>query len=157
MGREGELVRPRFARGCRCFAVILDRSIAGYGWLSTEAEWISELQVEITPRKGEAYIWNCVTLPEHRRKGIFKSLVTAMSMTARRYGATRIWIGSVAIPAENALPPMGFQPAARFRAIRFAGLYAISVRFEAGQLGRDARSVLRPNHGHAGTITRRKH
>lgn len=157
MGQEAELVEPRFARGCRCFAVMLDGAIAGYGWLSTGPEWIGELQLEIKPRKAEAYIWNCVTTPKHRRKGVFKSLVAGISAAARATGVKRVWIGSVAIPAEKAIEPLGFEPSARFRVVRFAGLFALSVRYPKSELGRDARSVLRPSHGHAGTITRRAH
>ena len=157
MGEEGELVRSRFARGCRCFAVILDGAIAGYGWLSTGPEWIGELQREIRPGKSEAYIWNCVTHPEHRRKGVFKSIVGGISEAARQRGVRRVWIGSVDIPAEKALGPMGFAPAARFRVVRLAGLFASTVRFVDTGLGRDARKILRPNHGSAGTIATRKH
>jgi hypothetical protein len=157
MGREGKLVQERFARGCRCFAVVLDGAIAGYGWLSTGPEWIGEVQSEIRPRKAESYIWNCVTLAGHRRKGIFKSLVAGISEATRQTGVGRVWIGSVAIPAEKALRPLGFQPAAHFRTIRFAGLFASSVRFVDGELGRDARSVLQPNYGFFGAVTRRKH
>src|SRR5207253_2901168 len=53
MGHEADLVAARFARGCRCFAVISDGAIAGYGWLSTGPEWVGELQLEIRPGAGE--------------------------------------------------------------------------------------------------------
>ena len=69
MGPEGDLVAARLARGCRCFAVWMDGQVAGYGWLSTGPEWIGELGLEIRPPVGEAYIWNCVTLPAHRLRG----------------------------------------------------------------------------------------
>lgn len=123
MGAEADLVKPRFARGCRCFAVVLDGAVAGYGWLSTGPEWIGELQMEIRPRRAEAYIWNCVTLAEHRRKGIFRSLVAGIAGAARETGVTRVWIGSVDIPAEKALAPLGFRPAAHFQTFRFLGVF----------------------------------
>jgi GNAT superfamily N-acetyltransferase len=114
MGAEAELVKPRFARGCRCFAAIVDGSIAGYGWLTAGPEWIGELQLEIRPRRGEGYIWNCFTLEKHRRKGIFSSLVVGICEAARQTGMRRVWIGSMAIPAEKVLAPSGFRPALLF-------------------------------------------
>jgi GNAT superfamily N-acetyltransferase len=114
MGGEASLVRPRFARGVRCFAAVVDGAIAGYGWLSTQPEWIGELQLEIRPGPGEAYLWNCTTMPEQRRRGIFKALLTGISNHAQAAGLRRLWIGSVAIPAEKAVGPSGFRRALRF-------------------------------------------
>jgi GNAT superfamily N-acetyltransferase len=121
MGPDGDLVEKRLARGCRCFAVEIDGSFAGYGWLSTGPEWIGELQLEIKPKPREGYIWNCVTLPEHRRKGVFRSLITGISAACARDGLRRMWIGTVAIPAEKALGPSGFEPVLEFATVVLAG------------------------------------
>jgi GNAT superfamily N-acetyltransferase len=127
MGPEGDLVAPRLARGCLCFAVSIEGGLGGYGWLSTAPEWIGELQLEIKPREREAYIWNCVTVPEHRRRGVFRSLVVGMTEAARRLGARRVWIGSVDIPAEKALAPIGFRPALHFNVANLGGLHLMRV------------------------------
>jgi GNAT superfamily N-acetyltransferase len=145
MGSEAELVRPRFERGCRCFAVLLDGSIAGYGWLSTSTEWIGELQLEITPLAGEAYVWNCATLTEHRRKGIFRSLLAGIASEARTAGFRRLWIGTVHIPAEKAMRPAGFRPAFTFRTLRVPALHvlvATPAPDENSLLISDAKKVL---------------
>ena len=143
MGPEGDLVAERLRRGCQCFAIWLDGAIAGYGWLSTGPEWIGELQLEIKPRQREAYIWNCVTVPEQRRKGVFRSLVTGISLAARRYGVNRVWIGSVAIPAEKTLTPLGFEAALSFDSATIGALHLMRVRRSASSaLARDASSVL---------------
>jgi GNAT superfamily N-acetyltransferase len=155
MGSEADLVAPRFARGVRCFAVPIDGSVAGYGWLSTGPEWIGELQLEIRPGKAEAYIWNCVTLAKHRRRGVFRALVAGICEAARQTGVSRVWIGSVAIPAEKALAPLGFHPAAHFRTYRFFGLF-VSTGMEI--VASDARRVVSYNTGlliHA--MERRRH
>jgi GNAT superfamily N-acetyltransferase len=128
MGPEGDLVAARLARGCLCFGVWIEGSVAGYGWLSTGAEWIGELQLEIRPREHEAYIWNCVTVPEHRRRGVFRSLVMGTTAAAQRLGARRVWIGSVDLPAEKALAPIGFRPALHFNVASIAGLHFMQVR-----------------------------
>lgn len=143
MGPDGDLVAKRLDRGCRCFAVWIDDSLAGYGWLSTGPEWIGEIQLEIKPRALEGYIWNCVTIPRHRRKGVFRSLVAGISSAAMRSGLRRVWIGSVAIPAENALAPMGFKPALRFKTMDLLGMHYMTVRLAPHpRLVRDAYSVL---------------
>jgi hypothetical protein len=145
MGDERDLVAPRFARGCRCFAVLVRESIAGYGWLSTGPEWIGELQLQIQPDPGEGYLWNCSTVAEHRRKGIFRSLLAGISDIARKEGLKRLWIGSVAIPAERAVGPSGFQPLLRFSTFRFAGWQFTAVREAASSEPRlilSARNVL---------------
>lgn len=127
MGPDGDLVAKRLARGCRCFAVWIEDSLAGYGWLSAGPEWIGEIQLEIKPRAREAYIWNCVTIPEHRRKGVFRSLVAGISVAAQRSGIRRAWIGSVAIPAERALDPLGYRPALRFDSTGLGGISVVRV------------------------------
>jgi len=143
MGEEAGLVRPRFARGCRCFAVMIKGSIAGYGWLSAGPEWIGELQLEISPDPGEAYIWNCVTVREHRRKGVFRSLLGGIARTADAEGTRRLWIGSVAIPAEKAVAASGFRPAMRFTTFGAAGMHLVRVSAaEENVLGADAERVL---------------
>ena len=147
MGVEAALVQPRFARGCRCFAVMLDGSLAGYGWLSTGPEWIGELQLEIRPRPGEGYVWNCATLPAHRRKGGFRSLLLGISAAARQGGLKRLWIGSVAIPAERAVGPSGFRPALQFDSGVVAGVHLMRVSSANLRLGIEARQVIRVGPG----------
>ena len=143
MGAEGDLVAARFARGCLSFGALLDGELLGYGWLSVDPEWIGEVQLEIKPREREAYIWNCVTLAEHRRKGVFRSLVSGMTLAARRLGKRRVWIGSMAIPAEKTLEPLGFQPALRFDYVTFGGLHLMRVSSASNRaLATDAASVV---------------
>ena len=132
MGPEGDLVATRIARGCRCFGVSRDGELAGYGWLSTGSEWIGELELEITPGAGEAYIWNCFTLSQHRRRGVLRALLAGIRARAQSEGMNRVWIGSVAIPAERAFGPSGFNPALAMTGVKFAGVHWLQVRPAAG-------------------------
>ena len=125
MARDASLVRPRFARGVRCFAAMVGASIAGYGWLSTQPEWIGELQLDIRPGLGEGYVWNCATVLVHRRQGIFRAVLSGISSHARNSGLRRLWIGSVAIPAERAVGPSGFRPALRFSTWRLGPAHVL--------------------------------
>ncbi len=148
MGPDGDLVGARLARGCTCFAAWSDGALVGYGWLSTGPEWIGEVQLEIKPREREAYIWNCVTIPEHRRRGVFRALVAGITLAARRLGSRRLWIGSVDIPAEKALAPLGFQPALYFDSATVGPLHLVRVSAASDRrLSTDAANVLATHPG----------
>jgi hypothetical protein len=110
MAEEGELASLRMARGCRCFAALEGDAVTAYGWLSSRAEWIGEIRLEITPAAGEAYVWNCLTLPAHRRRGMFRAVLVRISSVLKSEGVTRLWIASGGTGAETALPAAGFRP-----------------------------------------------
>jgi len=132
MGADGDLVAVRLARGCRCFGAWRDGELAGYGWLTTKTEWIGELELEITPSAGEGYIWNCFTLPDQRRLGVLRALLAGIRARAHDDGLTRLWIGSVAIPAETAFGPSGFTPTLAFASEVIIGYRWLQVRPVAG-------------------------
>jgi GNAT superfamily N-acetyltransferase len=114
MGAEAGLVPGRLARGSRCFGVWIGHELVGYGWLSAKPEWIGELELEISPATSEVYVWNCVTLAPHRRKGVFRTLVASVVATARQEGMAKLWIASVGDLAANALKDAGFVRVMRF-------------------------------------------
>jgi len=128
MEAESVLVPGRLARGSRCFGAWAGHELVGYGWLSTKSEWIGELELEIGLPPGEAYIWNCVTLARHRRKGIFRSVVTAIVAQAHKEGLARLWIASLAGVGGNTIQQAGFQPVLRFDSANRLGLHWLRVR-----------------------------
>lgn len=132
MAPDGDLVSARLGRGCRCFGAWLDGELAGYGWLSTKPEWIGELELTITPLDDEAYIWNCFTLAHLRRRGVLRALLSGIRGRAHDQGFHRLWIGSVAIPAEKAFGPSGFTPALAFASELIVGYRWVQVRPAAG-------------------------
>lgn len=128
MGAEGDRVATRMRHGSRCFGAWIGGEIVGYGWVSTAAEWIGEPQLEISPARGEAYIWNCVTLPAHRRKGVFTALLRAVKAQLKSDGLARVWIGSLDDPAEKAFHNNGFVPAMRLDVTSRLGFRWLRVR-----------------------------
>jgi GNAT superfamily N-acetyltransferase len=159
MGSDRDLVAERLGRGARCFVVWMEGAVGGYGWLSVHPEWIGEIQLEITPGPGQGYIWNCVTVAEHRRKGIFRSLLIGICEAARREGLKRVWVGSVAIPAERAVGPSGFKPALHFTFLKLPGLHLMWVTrsLDVG-LAAEACSVLSTTSGlHVRPSASRRH
>jgi GNAT superfamily N-acetyltransferase len=131
MGDDGDRVAPRFERGCRAFAVMEAGKVVSYGWISTATEWIGELGVEISPEAGEAYIWNCLTLPAYRRRGHYRALLEGIVAQARRDGLARLWIGSTEDPAQKADTDAGFVTVLNFAVRRFAGLRWLSASPDA--------------------------
>ena len=132
MGPEGDLVATRLSRGCRCFGAWAGGDLLGYGWLTSGPEWIGEIDLEIRPGAGEAYIWNCVTLPPHRRQGVFGAMVAGLAARARSEGLSRLWIGSIAIPAEKVIPRAGFTPVLHFSSEVLSGIRWLKVRSDEG-------------------------
>jgi len=68
----------------------------------------------------------------------------------RSEGMRRSWIGSVAIPAENAVGSAGFAPALQFTAITHADLIWLSVKHPVDgnpSLSTDACEMLRVRPG----------
>ncbi len=114
MQLDRDVVAERMARGCRCFVARLGDEVVAFGWLATGTEWIGELELEITPERDAAYIWNCATHPAHRRQGFFRGLVSGIATQAQSEGLNRLWIGTLDIPAAKGVADAGFVPAMRF-------------------------------------------
>ena len=125
---DGYVADARMARGCRCFVARLGDEVVAFGWLATGTEWIGELELEITPERDAAYIWNCATHPAHRRKGFFRSLVTGIAAQAQREGLNRLWIGTLDIPAAKGVADVGFVPAMRFTSVWMYGVRWLRAR-----------------------------
>ncbi len=125
---DRDVVDARMARGCRCFIGRLDREVVAFGWLATRTEWIGELELEIRPEPGAAYIWNCATHPTHRRKGFFRSLVSGIAAQAQREGLNRLWIGTLDIPAAKGVADVGFVPTMRFTSVWMSGVRWLRAR-----------------------------
>jgi GNAT superfamily N-acetyltransferase len=128
MANEGDRVSIRLGRGCRAFAVMDQGQVVAYGWMSTRPEWIGELSLEVAPVAGEAYVWNCVTLAPHRRRGMYRALLEGIVSRARAEGLKRLWIGSVEHPAEKADADAGFTEVLHFRVRRLGALRWLRAR-----------------------------
>jgi ribosomal protein S18 acetylase RimI-like enzyme len=108
---EKKQVLQRLAAG-RCFTAWVEGSIAAYCWVSTTHECIGELEHEIHLPPGEAYIWDCATLPNFRGKHLYGALLSYIIGQLRCEGVRRIWIGASLDnqPSLRAFAHAGFQP-----------------------------------------------
>ena len=84
----------RFENGRRCYAARVEGQLAAYGWVSPDEELIGELNLLIKLTRGEAYIWDCATLPAYRNQRLYSALLVHMLGELRSEGLCRVWIGA---------------------------------------------------------------
>ena len=87
-------VLKRFENGRRCYVAQVEDKLAAYGWVSLEEEFVGELSLHLKLLPGEAYIWDCVTLPAFRRNHLYSALLTYILMDLRAESLHRVWIGA---------------------------------------------------------------
>jgi GNAT superfamily N-acetyltransferase len=102
----------RLDLGRQCYAAWVDGSLAAYGWLTRGREWVGEFERSLNVQDGEAYIWDCATLPAYRRQRLFSSLLGYVAEQLSREGLQRLWIIAVITgPAMNrGIAKGGFAP-----------------------------------------------
>jgi ribosomal protein S18 acetylase RimI-like enzyme len=139
-GRDPNEVRARLAAGKRCFTARVDGAIAAYGWVTSEGEWIGELDRAIRLDRAEAYIWQCATLPAHQGRGLYKALLAAMLAALAGEGCRRVWIGCALAntPSVRAFAALGLRPVV---VVDYWRLGHLSCFFLAGRPGADPASV----------------
>lgn len=110
MGVPASEVLKRFESGRRCYAARLGDEFASYGWVSFEEEHIGELNLRIKLLRGEAYIWDCATIPAFRRKRLYSALLSYIIRELHTEGFCRAWIGADMdnLPSQQGIARAGF-------------------------------------------------
>jgi GNAT superfamily N-acetyltransferase len=123
--REMDPIAPqalikRLELGCRCFAAWAGESIIAYSWLTHGCEWVGEFERELHVEEGEAYIWDCATLPAYRRQRLFRALLYYSVGQLQRDGLKRLWIISLTkVPKlACAISAAGFEPVVSLTYVR---------------------------------------
>ena len=142
-----EEVYKRFDEGKCCYVVNLDGVIATYGWVTFDIELIGELRLHLRLSPGEAYIWDCATLPEYRGLRLYPSLLWYIISELKAQGLKRVWIGADAdnLPSQKGMRLCGFHPIADFVLDYAIALHSFWIRGHPGapqQLVEDARRAL---------------
>jgi GNAT superfamily N-acetyltransferase len=110
------IMLQRFARGRHCYAAMVDGKLAAYGWVTFDEEAIGELGLRFRLKAGEAYIWDCATLPAYRRQHLYTALLSYIASELRASGLCRLWIGADMdnLASQKGMALAGFQPAIDF-------------------------------------------
>lgn len=118
----------RFAAGHRAYLARLDGEVAAWGWVATREATIGELGLTVRLEPDDRYLWNFVTRPSHRGRGIYPRLLQAI-LLAEAGERGRFWIAHA---PENGASASG---------IRRAGFAAVAqLSFDAA--GRPALRAL---------------
>lgn len=97
-------VVQRFRRGRHCYVGRSEGRLVAYGWITFDEDMIGELELRVRLLPGEAYIWDCATLPAYRGLRLYPALLACMQRELQDAGIQRIWIG---MDADNMLSQAG--------------------------------------------------
>ncbi len=89
--RRVEEMDDRFGFGHRAYVAFIDEQPAAFGWLAISGARIGELGIAFDIPVGDGYLWNFVTLPAFRGKGIYPRLLDAI-VSIEREEAQRFWV-----------------------------------------------------------------
>jgi len=142
-----EEVLKRFDAGKHYYTANVVGVLATYGWVTFDEELIGELRLHIQLSPGEAYVWDCATLPKYRGLRLYPSLLWYIIGELRSQDVRRIWIGADAdnLPSQVGMRLCGFHPIADFVLDYALALHSFWIRGHSGapeQLVEDARRAL---------------
>jgi RimJ/RimL family protein N-acetyltransferase len=108
----------------RCFAAWHEEQIVSYCWISQQREHVGEMERVIHLQAGEAYVWDCATLPHFRRRGLYTALLGFINRALAAEGLRRIWIGANLEnePSRRAFDTVGFRRVATMTHVRLLAL-----------------------------------
>ena len=146
---DPSVVLQRFARGCHCYAGRIDGKLATYGWVTFDEEGIGELGLNFRLKAGEAYIWDCATLPAYRGLRLYPALLAYILCELQSLGLHRVWIGADTdnLASQSGLALVGFQPVVDVFITHVSTLPRVWIRGRPGvpeQLVTDVRHALHP-------------
>ena len=86
-------------------------TIAGYGWVRYGMVRIPDLRLEIALPKDHVYIWDCLTFPAYRGRGIFPGLLHYLLDDLDRQGIRQAWaaIAPGNLASQRAFAKAGFR------------------------------------------------
>ena len=124
----------RFTGRRRCYVAWDGDRVVAYGWVSQGSECVGELERAFHMAPDEAYIWDCVTLPEYRGRGLYSALLSYILAELHKVGVRRTWIGA---SLDNQASIKGFMKAGFQPAIKlfYGRLLALRCAWAIGYPG----------------------
>ncbi len=140
-------VLRRFATGRRCYAARVEGTLTTFGWVTFDEEEIGEIGLRIRLTEGEAYIWDCVTVPAYRGQRLFPALLASIANELRTEGLTQIWVGADDDnrASQRGIALAGFRPVADLVLAHAGTTRVLEIRGRPGipkHLVTDARRAL---------------
>jgi len=134
MGGETREILGRFETGRRCYAAWVEGQLAAYGWVSFDEEFIGELSLRLRLLPGEAYIWDCATLPAFRQRRLYSALLVYILGALRAEPLCRVWIGADLDneASQRGIARAGFRPVADLVMARVSARRLVWVQGRTG-------------------------
>lgn len=107
-GLPEDEIQHRLAEGHRPYLAQLGSVPVACGWVATAHASIGALGLTFSIPSGNRYLWDFVTFPEWRGRGMYPRLLQAIMSVERE--ATRFWIGHDAgnTPSARGIAKAGF-------------------------------------------------
>jgi hypothetical protein len=105
-------IRKRFSGGRDCFVAWQGDKIVSYCWVSFNEEMVGELNLNLSLVPGEAYIWDCATLPGYRQQHLYSALLSfILRELLQKHPVCRVWIGANLdnLASQRGIARAGFQ------------------------------------------------
>lgn len=130
---QAEILR-RFEAGRRCYTAWAGDKLAAYGWVSFDEEYVGELNLRVRLLPGEAYIWDCFTLPAFRQNHLYSALLDYMVRELRADPLCRAWIGADRenLASQRGIARAGFKAAADMVVARVLAMRLVWVQGRTG-------------------------
>ncbi|MCB0034625.1 MAG: GNAT family N-acetyltransferase, partial [Anaerolineales bacterium] len=85
-------IQARFDEGAHCYVSFVADGPAGYGWVGIKVGHLRDVGMVWLLGEGDRYLWDFVTLPAFRGRGVYPHLLQAI-LRAELAQAERFWIG----------------------------------------------------------------
>jgi GNAT superfamily N-acetyltransferase len=147
---EREVVR-RLDEAHDLYLMRVDGEPASYGWSASGAAHIGGLELHLKVPPGERYLWDFVTLPAYRGRGLYPLLLQEI-IGRQRGEASWFWIGHEPQNAasRSGILKAGFRPAGRVWWLRSGELGFIGAAEGSRELAHGAARALGLKHLHSG-------
>ncbi len=128
------VVATRFQHGHHPYLAVIDEQPAAYGWVATQQGGISELHFSFNVADYAIYLWDFLTLPAWRGRGIYPHLL--QEIIRQEQMIERFWIGFAPgnDASEHGIRKAGFEVVGDFviaSDMRIAGLTLFNTSVHA--------------------------
>jgi hypothetical protein len=118
-------IEARLSAGHRIYIGAVDGVPAASGWVATLSASIGELDLEFALPASDRYLWDFVTLPEWRGRGIYPRLLQGIVAAE---GAERFWIihAPENVASGSGIMKAGFEPVSDLSFLPEAGVGTVA-------------------------------
>jgi hypothetical protein len=119
----------RLGETTMCFLVMEGDRALHSSWVTKSAAWTRELRAYVSPRPGDAYVYESFTRAEARGRGIYPFALQSILADLASSGTERVWVAAEADnpPSIRAITKAGFEEAFKISYRRTLGLLKVSA------------------------------